>query len=107
MCALPPGTLMQRAAHGLARRCALTLSPVYGSRVLLLIGSGNTVATPFSPGALSEAGARVSAVIAGSKVHLEGLTAFRAAGGQVLSEVPAQADLVVDGLVGIGASGPL
>ncbi len=108
MRALPPGTLMQRAAYGLARRCALSLSPVYGSRVLLLVGSGNNGGDALFAGALlAKRGATVSAVIAGSKVHLEGLTAFRAAGGQVLQEVPEQADLVVDGLVGIGASGPL
>src|SRR5689334_243428 len=99
MRSLPPGTLMQRAAHGLARRCALTLSPVYGSRVLLLIGSGNNGGDALFAGALlARRGARVSAVIAGSKVHLEGLTAFRAAGGQVLQEAPEQADLIVDGL---------
>src|SRR5258706_15329236 len=38
---LPNGALMQRAAAGLARRCASTLPRVYGSRVLLLVGPGN------------------------------------------------------------------
>ena len=105
---LPPGTLMQRAAYGLARRCALTLSPVYGARVVLLVGSGNNGGdTLFAGALLARRGAIVSAVLVGSKVHLEGLTAFRSAGGLVVQEVPEQADLVVDGLVGIGASGPL
>ena len=108
MRALPPGTLMQRAAYGLARRCALTLSPVYGARVVLLVGSGNNGGdTLFAGALLARRGAIVSAVLVGSKVHLEGLTAFRSAGGFVVQEVPERADLVVDGLVGIGASGPL
>lgn len=41
---LPEGTLMQRAAAGLARRAALLLAErggVYGGRVLLLVGSGD------------------------------------------------------------------
>ncbi len=105
---LPAGTLMQRAAFGLARRCALSLEPVYGSRVLLLVGSGNNGGDALYAGALlARRGARVSAVIAGSKVHLEGLTAFRAAGGQVVQQAPERVDLIVDGLVGIGSSGPL
>ena len=41
---LPDGTLMQRAAAGLARRCALLLAEtggVPGAGVLLLVGSGD------------------------------------------------------------------
>ena len=44
MATLPEGTLMQRAAAGLARRCVLLLEDsggVYGARVLLLVGSGD------------------------------------------------------------------
>ncbi|HCT81436.1 MAG TPA: bifunctional ADP-dependent NAD(P)H-hydrate dehydratase/NAD(P)H-hydrate epimerase [Micromonosporaceae bacterium] len=107
MATLPPGTLMQRAATGLARRCALSLSTVYGSRVLLLVGSGDNGGDALYAGALlAKRGAQVSAVLTG-KAHAEGLATFKAAGGRVLEAVPASTDLIVDGLVGIGATGPL
>ena len=41
MATLPEGTLMGRAADGLARCCAQLLGRVYGARVVLLVGSGN------------------------------------------------------------------
>ena len=41
MATLPEGTLMQRAASGLAVVCATLLGRVYGSRVVLLVGSGD------------------------------------------------------------------
>ena len=41
MARVPEGTLMQRAAAGLARRTADLLGGVYGARVLLLVGAGN------------------------------------------------------------------
>ncbi len=41
MARLPEGALMQRAAAGLAAACADVLGRVYGSRVVLLIGSGD------------------------------------------------------------------
>ncbi|MFI6320771.1 NAD(P)H-hydrate dehydratase [Nonomuraea sp. NPDC050556] len=107
MARLPPGTLMDRAAAGLAAVCAGLLLRVYGSRVLLLVGSGDNGGDALFAGALlARRGARVSAVLAGSSAHAAGLEAFRRAGGRV---VPAfeDADLIVDGLVGIGGSGPL
>jgi hydroxyethylthiazole kinase-like uncharacterized protein yjeF len=111
MATLPPGTLMQRAAAGLARRCALTLADqggVYGANVLLLIGSGDNGGDALYAGALlARRGARVIAVLAGEGAHREGLEALRKAGGRVAQTVPAQADLVVDGLLGIGARGAL
>ncbi|MGH3326208.1 MAG: NAD(P)H-hydrate epimerase, partial [Streptomycetales bacterium] len=41
MARLPEGTLMQRAAAGLAATCARLLPRVYGARVVLLVGSGD------------------------------------------------------------------
>ncbi|MFC7535313.1 NAD(P)H-hydrate dehydratase [Actinoplanes sp. GCM10030250] len=112
MAQLPPGTLMQRAAAGLARRCALLLDDaggVYGSRVLLLVGSGdNGGDTLYAGAALARRGAQVRALLmTPERVHLAGLSALRAAGGFTSSELPARSDLVLDGIVGIGASGGL
>ncbi|WP_127499745.1 NAD(P)H-hydrate dehydratase [Actinoplanes solisilvae] len=115
MATLPEGTLMQRAAAGLARRCALLLSEgnggagVYGARVVLLVGSGdNGGDTLYAGAALARRGAQVCALLMRpDRVHLDGLRALRAAGGGTTSGLPEQADLVVDGIVGIGASGGL
>ncbi|MGH3682342.1 MAG: NAD(P)H-hydrate epimerase, partial [Natronosporangium sp.] len=66
MATLPPGTLMQRAAAGLARRCALLLTEryggSYGARVLLLVGSGDNGGDALYAGArLAGRGAAVTA----------------------------------------------
>ena len=37
----PPGTLMQRAAAGLASVCAGLAGKVYGARIVVLAGSGD------------------------------------------------------------------
>nr|WP_221376820.1 NAD(P)H-hydrate dehydratase [Actinoplanes polyasparticus] len=112
MAALPEGTLMQRAAAGLARRCALLLDEsggVYGARVLLLVGSGDNGGDALYAGAaLARRGAQVRALLLRpDRVHLAGLQALRAAGGFTVRELPERADLVLDGIVGIGASGGL
>src|SRR3954466_2605955 len=112
MATLPPGTLMQRAAAGLARRCVLLLEDsggVYGARVVLLVGSGdNGGDTLYAGAALARRGAEVRAVLLRpDRVHLAGLAALRAAGGFTLRDFPERADLVLDGIGGIGASGGL
>ncbi|MER7890374.1 NAD(P)H-hydrate dehydratase [Micromonospora sp. NPDC094482] len=112
MATLPPGTLMQRAAGGLARRCALLLADrggVYGSRVLLLVGSGDNGGDALFAGAqLARRGAAVSALlVTPGRAHAEGLAALRAAGGRVVDRPPAVVDLVMDGIVGIGGTGGL
>jgi hydroxyethylthiazole kinase-like uncharacterized protein yjeF len=112
MATLPEGALMQRAAAGLARRCALMLEEtggVYGSRVLLLVGSGdNGGDTLFAGAALARRGAQVRALLlTPERVHLAGLAALRQAGGFTTRDLPARVDLVLDGIVGIGASGGL
>jgi hydroxyethylthiazole kinase-like uncharacterized protein yjeF len=109
MARLPEGTLMRRAAAGLARRCALTLPRVYGASVLLLVGSGDNGGDALYAGAsLARRGARVRAVLLNPlKVHRDGLASLRAAGGRLASELPDRIDLVVDGIVGIGGQGGL
>ncbi|WP_329518518.1 NAD(P)H-hydrate dehydratase [Spirillospora sp. NBC_01491] len=118
MARLPDGALMQRAAAGLASICARLLPSVYGSRIVLLVGGGDNGGDALYAGArLAGRGARVSAVQAGSKIHRDGLAALRAEGGRLLvgpAAVPAgaadaiaAADLIIDGLTGIGGTGGL
>jgi hydroxyethylthiazole kinase-like uncharacterized protein yjeF len=108
MARLPEGALMQRAATGLAVACAARLVGVYGARVVLLVGSGNNGADALWAGVrLASRGAAVTAVLAGTAAP-DALAALCAAGGRVgTAEVLDTADLVVDGLVGIGGAGPL
>ncbi|MFM9369359.1 NAD(P)H-hydrate dehydratase [Streptomyces sp. Da 82-17] len=109
---LPEGALMQRAAAGLAAACAELLGKVYGSRVVLLVGSGDNGGDALYAGArLARRGAGVAAVLlAPEKAHAGGLRALLAAGGRV-SAAPerdiAAARLVLDGIVGIGGRGGL
>ncbi|HEY9244220.1 MAG TPA: NAD(P)H-hydrate dehydratase, partial [Streptosporangiaceae bacterium] len=116
MAELPPGTLMQRAAAGLASVCAgLTGGTVPGSRVVVLAGSGDNGGDALYAGArLAARGASVLAVQAAAKIHEAGAAALRAAGGRVAGAddpyVPAAigaADLILDGLLGIGGRGGL
>ncbi|QLJ05400.1 NAD(P)H-hydrate dehydratase [Streptomyces sp. NEAU-sy36] len=114
MARLPEGALMQRAAAGLAAACAELLGKVYGSRVVLLVGSGDNGGDALYAGArLARRGAGVTAVLlAPERAHAEGLAALRRAGGVVgaagsAEEALLRADLVVDGIVGIGGRGGL
>lgn len=117
MARLPEGALMQRAAAGLAAACAEVLGRVagrvYGSRVVVLAGSGDNGGDALYAGArLARRGAGVTAVLlAPERVHGGGLAALRRAGGRVagtdVEESIARADLVLDGIVGIGGKGGL
>ncbi|MET7932595.1 NAD(P)H-hydrate dehydratase [Streptomyces sp. NPDC005322] len=114
MARLPEGALMQRAAAGLAATCAHLLRRVYGARVALLVGSGDNGGDALYAGArLARRGARVTAVLlAPDRAHSGGLAALRAAGGHAVpaadgEAVLARADLVMDGIVGIGGKGGL
>ncbi|WP_457028882.1 NAD(P)H-hydrate dehydratase [Kitasatospora sp. P5_F3] len=111
MARLPEGTLMQRAAYGLAAVCVRLLDRVYGSRVLVLAGSGDNGGDALYAGALlARRGARVRALLLSpERVHAGGLAALRAAGGRVTVDQAefAEADLVLDGIVGIGGRGGL
>ncbi|WP_046507174.1 bifunctional ADP-dependent NAD(P)H-hydrate dehydratase/NAD(P)H-hydrate epimerase [Streptomyces odonnellii] len=121
MARLPEGTLMQRAAHGLAVACAGLLGDlrgrVYGARVVVLVGSGDNGGDALYAGArLARRGAGVVAVLlAPGRAHAGGLAALLRAGGRVADDasgvpasgVPAGADLVLDGITGIGGHGGL
>ena len=115
MARLPPGTLMQRAAVGLAAVCAGLVPRVYGARVVVLAGSGDNGGDALYAGArLARRGARVVAAAASGRVHEEGAAALTAAGGRVtgagdpgLPVLIQDADLVLDGLLGIGGRGGL
>ncbi|SIO86822.1 NAD(P)H-hydrate dehydratase [Nocardiopsis sp. JB363] len=120
MARLPEGALMRRAATGLAVHCSRMLPRVYGSRVTLLVGSGDNGGDALYAGAdLAARGSFVRAVAAGSRLHPGGASALRRAGGRVLTVAKEEAlpddvqtalfdtDLIVDGLVGIGGRGGL
>jgi hydroxyethylthiazole kinase-like uncharacterized protein yjeF len=112
MAQLPEGALMQRAAAGLTRHCVQLLDRVYGARVVLLVGAGNNGGDAIYAGArLATRGAAVSALLlAPDRVHAGGLASFRASGGRVVPAEPSRlagADLVLDGIVGIGGHGGL
>jgi len=119
---LQDGTLMQRASLGLALRVIGAMRErcggVSGRSVVILVGGGNNGGDALFAGAsLAGRGARVSAVLVADRHHVAGELALRRAGGQfigvdtsgVLADaVAAQicaADVIIDGILGIGASG--
>ncbi len=117
------GALMQTAAAALAVGCARLLRrtgtrKVTGRRVVLLVGAGNNGGDALWAGArLAGRGAQVTAVLTGKQAHPEGRSALRSAGGIEIDTAGEEsgpgvsaglaalrrADLVVDGLVGLGA----
>lgn len=127
MAKLPEGALMQRAAAGLASVCASLLAQVYGSRVAVLAGSGDNGGDALYAGArLAGRGANVVVIAAGSRLHEGGQEAVVARGGRVVAAAEAAtgdteaagitaqaraaiaaADLIIDGLTGIGGQGGL
>jgi ADP-dependent NAD(P)H-hydrate dehydratase / NAD(P)H-hydrate epimerase len=138
MAQVPEGALMQRAASGLAAVCAGLLgrasgpgasgpgrargpvmaagiAGVYGSRVVVLAGSGDNGGDALYAGArLAARGAVVTAVLAGSRVHEGAAAALRDRGGRLIEAAddrarPAitAADLIIDGMLGIGGRGGL
>nr|WP_221203978.1 NAD(P)H-hydrate dehydratase [Modestobacter versicolor] len=112
MAGLRPGVLMQRAATGLATVCLGLLGRAHGVRVVLLVGSGDNGGDALLAGALlASRGAQVTAVLlAPDRAHAAGLAALRRAGGRVAAGGETgleRADLVLDGIVGIGGSGGL
>ncbi|HEU5006201.1 MAG TPA: NAD(P)H-hydrate dehydratase [Jatrophihabitantaceae bacterium] len=112
MAQLPAGALMQRAAHALSVHCADLLDRVYGARVAVLVGRGNNGGDALFAGArLAARGARVTALLLDpERAHGDGLLAFDRAGGRSVGADPAAlhgADLVLDGMLGIGGRGGL
>jgi hydroxyethylthiazole kinase-like uncharacterized protein yjeF len=122
MAKLPEGTLMQRAAAGLASACAEILRTgkgggrLYGAQVVVLTGTGDNGGDALYAGALlARRGAAVTAILAGSRAHAGGQAALRSAGGRFLTITPdhdvrraiGHADLILDGMLGIGGKGGL
>lgn len=102
--------LMRRAAAALAKVAAAELGSDVG-RVLVLAGSGDNGGDALLAGAaLAEAGSvDVDVFLTSDRAHVEGLGAAVAAGARKvdLPEVISAAsdyDLVLDGIIGIGAS---
>ncbi|GAB3005252.1 NAD(P)H-hydrate dehydratase [Amycolatopsis acidiphila] len=118
LAATPEGALMQRAAFGVAVQAADLLSQhtgrVAASRVVLLVGAGNNGGDALWAGSfLRKRGVGVTAVLLKpEKAHPAGLAALRRAAGRVVTledapRVLEAADLVIDGIVGLSARGPL
>jgi hydroxyethylthiazole kinase-like uncharacterized protein yjeF len=133
---VPEGALMQRAAAGLAAVCSDLLRAgaggVYGARIVILAGTGDNGGDALYAGErLARRGATVTAVQAGARLHAEAARALAAAGGRIVTVAPprdpaatvgdqgrydagdevrrviGQADLIVDGMLGIGGKGGL
>ena len=120
MALVPDGALMQRAAAGLASVCAGLLGRVYGSRVVVLAGTGDNGGDALFAGArLAARGAQVTAVGTGAGLHEAGAAELRLAGGRLaalaggpgaggeVGDAIAAADLIIDGILGIGGRGGL
>jgi hydroxyethylthiazole kinase-like uncharacterized protein yjeF len=113
LAALPDGALMRRAAHGLAGAIAAQLrgrtGAVGGRTVCAVVGSGNNGGDAlWAATLLRRRGVVACAVLLNpDRTHPAALAAFRAAGGRLVEIVPPATDLVIDGVVGISASGPL
>lgn len=117
---VPPGSLMQQAAMALSVSCARLLHDVrggvVGARVVLLVGSGNNGGDALWAGSmLARRGCRVEALCLSDRFHQDGARALLSAGGLLQvrdgrTDVDAllqSADLIVDGILGIGGSGAL
>ncbi len=104
MAQVPEGTLMQRAARGLATAISDFIGHTYGARVLLVVGSGDNGGDALWAGAmLARRGAAVEAICLSDIPHPTGMPAFLAAGGQIVTPTEAKRpDVVVDAVVGIG-----
>lgn len=112
----PNGALMRKAAFGVAVHAAEMLARgrgrVAGTHVALLVGAGNNGGDALWAGMfLRRRGVTVTAVLLDPpRAHPAGLAALRRAGGRVTTDgvaALAHADLVIDGIVGLSAKGPL
>lgn len=114
---VPEGSLMQVASRGLAthilRLVADVRGSVVGARAVLLVGAGNNGGDALFAGAyLASRGMAVTAVRVFDTWHVEGAQALVQAGGRMAAVNDVQpwldhADVIVDGIVGIGARGGL
>ena len=113
LAALPDGALMRRAAWPLAAAIAAELrrrtGAVAGRRVCAVVGSGDNGGDAlWAATFLRRRGAAADAVLLDpDRAHRVARAAFRRAGGREIPAVGPGTDLVIDGVVGIGATGPL
>ncbi|WP_432501721.1 NAD(P)H-hydrate epimerase [Kineococcus arenarius] len=118
MATVPEGTLMQRAATALDAECAAVLRAatgrVTGRRVVVLAGAGDNGGDAlFAAARLAGRGAGVLVLTTADAAHPAGLAAALAAGARVRpfgDDGPAAcraADLLLDGVAGIGGRGGL
>ncbi len=109
MAGLPEGELMARAARGLAAVVAARLEERGGMRVVGLVGGGNNGGDAlYALAHLAERGCAAAAIHAAT-AHTGGLEAAREAGVALVPAgadewraVLSEADVVVDGILGIG-----
>lgn len=111
---LPDGELMRRAATGLAQVAAARLSEESTNRVIVLAGGGDNGGDALYVAAqLAQEEADVTAVLVASRTHAAALDAARDNGVTILEwgsgaapvevrEALAAAELVIDGILGIG-----
>src|SRR5258708_11690424 len=86
MATVPDGALMQRAAAGLAATCVRLLGLVYGSRVIVLSGTGDNGGDALYAGPrLAVRGARVTALQVGTHLHDGGASSLPSAGRPLLA----------------------
>lgn len=107
MAELPPGELMSRAARGLAGICRVRCADIPGAAVVALVGPGNNGGDAlYAVALLADEGFDCVAVRGDWEVHAGGLEAARAAGVSIVDAgwrpAVAGADIVLDGLLGIG-----
>lgn len=96
--------LMQRAADALASEIAKRRP----RRVVLLVGSGDNGGDALFAGErLATSGVTVGIARVGRRVHEKGFAAALAAGAFEVDPLKFEADVAVDGILGIGATGPL
>ena len=120
---LESGVLMDRAATGLARAVIGLLQEsrgrVRGAHVAIAVGGGNNGGDALFAGAkLAQRGVSVTAVCVAASAHDAGVAALLRANGRVVQWHDAESDLsqqnifldadvIIDGIVGIGGSGVL
>ncbi len=105
MATLPQGELMARAVRGLAAVAAARLQDRGGRRVVALVGPGNNGADAlYAVATLAEEGFEAIALHQPGSVHSGAWEAAERAGVRLATDaaVLAGADLVLDGVVGIG-----
>jgi NAD(P)H-hydrate epimerase len=116
---IPGSRLMEHAGAGAARVIMRELGPIRGKRVVIVCGKGNNGGDGLVAARhLRARGARVRVMLVGRRADLKGDAAWAlgrwrgtvdevdAAGLPRLRRALAEADVVVDGLLGTGLTGP-